>query len=105
MQQQPQQQAKYHSHNIQEDMYKGIVIEGLPELITNDDENIRKLDSAVINALRKYLKQFLKEDIKLDKKAMKAVSIIPHTATTERSVEHHNNAQYIHVGGDSTSTH
>jgi len=134
MQQPQQQQAKYHSHNIQEDMYKGIVIEGLPEIITNDDENIRKLDSAVlnefivshievvdnvlritfqsdvthkdINQLRKYLKSFLKDDIKLDKKSMKNVSIIPHTRetwkgeTTERSVEVHNQNGY-HVGMDS----
>jgi len=118
-----------------EELYKGIVIEGLPEIITNDDENIRKLDSAVlnefivshievvdnvlritfanevthknINQLRKYLKSFLKDDIKLDKKSMKNVSIIPHTIdtwkgeTTERSVEVHNNNQYIHVGMDS----
>lgn len=118
-----------------EEMYKGIVIEGLPSVITNDDENIRKLDSAVlnefivshievvdnvlritfanevthcnINQLRKYLKQFLKDDIKLDKKSMKNVSIIPHTRdtwkgeTTERSVEQHSNGQYIHVGMDS----
>eukprot|EP00484_Ammonia_sp_Unknown_P030225 CAMPEP_0197030160 /NCGR_PEP_ID=MMETSP1384-20130603/9449_1 /TAXON_ID=29189 /ORGANISM="Ammonia sp." /LENGTH=738 /DNA_ID=CAMNT_0042459451 /DNA_START=191 /DNA_END=2407 /DNA_ORIENTATION=+ len=118
-----------------EEMYKGIVIEGLPDAITNDDENIRRLDSAVlnefivshievvdnvlritfanevthknINQLRKYLKSFLKDDIKLDKKSMKNVSIIPHTRdtwkgeTTERSVEVHNNNQYINVGMDS----
>eukprot|EP01084_Bolivina_argentea_P103069 184636_1 len=118
-----------------EELYKGIVIEGLPDVITNDDENIRKLDSAVlnefivshievvdnvlritfanqvthknINQLRKYLKSFLKDDIKLDKKSMKNVSIIPHTIqtwkgeTTERSVEVHNTNQYIHVGIDS----
>ena len=123
------------NNNNQEEMYKGIVIEGLPEIITNDDENIRKLDSAVlnefivshievvdnvlritfanevthknINQLRKYLKSFLKDDIKLDKKSMKNVSIIPHTRdtwkgeTTERSVEVHNNNQYIQVGIDS----
>lgn len=120
--------------SIQEDVYKGIVIEGLPEIITNDDENIRKLDSAVlndfvvshievvdnvlritfqndvthknINQLRKYLKSFLKDDIKLDKKSMKNVSIIPHTRetwkgeTTERSVEVHNQNGY-HVGMES----
>eukprot|EP00488_Nonionellina_sp_1-RS-2012_P000107 TRINITY_DN10390_c0_g1_i1.p1 TRINITY_DN10390_c0_g1~~TRINITY_DN10390_c0_g1_i1.p1 ORF type:complete len:172 (-),score=53.72 TRINITY_DN10390_c0_g1_i1:149-664(-) len=119
----------------QQELYKGIVIEGLPDVITNDDENIRKLDSAVlnefivshievvdnvlritfqnevthknINQLRKYLKSFLKDDIKLDKKSMKNVSIIPHTKTTwkgeqtERSVEVHNTNQYIHVGIDS----
>ena len=54
-----------------------------------------------INQLRKYLKSFLKDDIKLDKKSMKNVSIIPHTRdtwkgeTTERSVEVHNTNQYI----------
>merc|ERR1719203_438291 len=130
----PQQQHNKYHHNIHEDMYKGIVIEGLPEIITNDDENIRKLDSAVlnefivshieggdnvlritfanevthknINQLRKSLKSFLKDDIKLDKKSMKNVSIIPHTRdtwkeeTTERSVEVHNQNGY-HVGMDS----
>ena len=107
--QQHQQQQSYRNRNQQgitiEEVYKGIVIEGLPEVITNDDENIRKLDSAVlnefivshievvdnvlritfanevthknINQLRKYLKGFLKDDIKLDKKSMKNVSIIP----------------------------
>ena len=63
-----------------------------------------------INQLRKYLKSFLKDDIKLDKKAMKNVSIIPHTRdtwkgeTTERSVEQHSNGQYIHVGDSITAT-
>merc|ERR1711997_239839 len=120
---QNQQSHQNHQQGHQE-LYKGIVIEGLPDVITNDDENIRKLDSAVlnefivshievvdnvlritfqaevthknINQLRKYLKSFLKDDIKLDKKSMKNVSIIPHTRdtwkgeTTERSVEVHN---------------
>lgn len=132
------QAAHHHLGSPVEELYKGIVIEGLPELITNDDENIRKLDSAVlnefivshievvdnvlritfanevthknINQLRKYLKSFLKDDIKLDKKAMKNVSIIPHTRdtwkgeTTERSVEQHSNGQYIHVGDSITAT-
>ena len=131
----PQQQSYRNNNNNnivnQEEMYKGIVIEGLPEVITNDDENIRKLDSAVlnefivshievvdnvlritfanevthknINQLRKYLKSFLKDDIKLDKKSMKNVSIIPHTRdtwkgeTTERSVEVNNGNQYIQM--------
>jgi len=132
----PQAQAPAQAPRVNEaERYKGIVIEGLPDLITNDDENIRKLDSAVlnefivshievvdnvlritfanevahknINSLRKYLKSFLKDDIKLDKKAMKNVSIIPHTRdtwkgeTTERSVEVHNSAQYINVAMDS----
>ena len=32
-----------------EEMYKGIVIEAVPDVVTNEDENIRKLDSAVLN--------------------------------------------------------
>jgi len=135
---QQHQQGHQQSQQPHQELYKGIVIEGLPDVITNDDENIRKLDSAVlnefivshievvdnvlritfqaevthknINQLRKYLKSFLKDDMKLDKKAMKSVSIIPHTRdtwkgeTTERSVEQHSNGQYIHVTDSITAT-
>lgn len=92
------------------EMYKGIVIEGLPDSITDDDEKIRQLDQCVlndfivshievvdtvlritfatevdksdINQLRKSLKNFLKIDIGMSKQEMKKVSIIPHTINT-----------------------
>ena len=43
-----------HSSRVEQqskERYKGIVFEGLPELITNNYENIRKLDSAVLNKM------------------------------------------------------
>jgi len=92
------------------EVYKGIVIEGLPSEIINDDGKLRQLDNAVlirfsishievdrnllritftkdatqeqIDELRKALKVFLKEEMKLDKKLMKGVSLIPHTRET-----------------------
>ena len=94
------------------EVYKGIIIEGLPDIITSDDDTIRKLDQAVlftfivshievvdnvlritfkkdvsqsdIDQLRRLLKAFLKDRIKLDKKSMKNVSLIPHTRDTWR---------------------
>ena len=98
------------SENDIPEVYVGVVIEGLPNKITDDDDNIRRLDKAVlqdfivshievvddtlnisfgskmtqenIGMLRKYLKKFLKEDIRLEKREMRNVSIIPHTRQT-----------------------
>lgn len=94
------------------EVYKGIIIEGLPEIITQDDDTIRKLDSEVlysfvvshievvdnvlritfkkdvsqqeIDKLRRLLKSFLRDIMKIEKKLMKCVSLIPHTRETWR---------------------